>query len=204
MAGGTAGTVGREANRPPETCLVRSVGTENQDGFSAKDKEQEEAPYKIVFEPDTPMVINFLHSECRRLQRIIDRPKRCPRRIANSGCTMTRDAPCFSVIRSASATRRKCLMGNPPHDVYQPSTAGGSNIRFKDSQITPDSGLAHEGAQMEVSAITKYPRVPMLRYTFTELRVVLWGIKRGTHCEMYFPGSLSSIPASNDPAAVNV
>jgi len=196
--------VGREASRPPETCLVRSVGTENQYIFSAKHRRQKEAPYKVVFEPDTPMIINFLHSECRRLQRIIDRPKRCPRCIANSGCTVTRDAPCLSVVRSASATRRKCVMGNPPHDVYQPSTSGGSNIRFKDSQITPDSGLAHERAQMEVSTVTKYPRVPMLRYTFTKLRVVLWEIKRATHCEIYFPGSLSSIPASNDSAAVNV
>jgi hypothetical protein len=95
-------------------------------------------------------------------------------------------------------------MGNSPHDVYQPSTSGGSNVRFEDGQITPDTGLAHERTQMEVSAIAKYPRVPMLRYPFANLSAVLSEVKRATHCVIYFPGSLSSIPASNDPAAVKV
>jgi len=166
--------VGRGANHPPEICPVRLVGTKSQHVFSAKGRggTQEGATYEIIFEPNTPMIVNLLHSKCRGLQRIIDRPKRCPCCVADSWCAMARDTIRFSVTQRGSACRRRVTVGDQPHDVCEPMTSSDCDVGFEDSQVTPDSGFAHERAQLEVPAVTIKPRVSMLRYPVTKLSVV--------------------------------
>ena len=90
--------VGREVYRPPEICPMRLAGT-GRIFLALSGEAQEGATYKVIFEPNTLMKMNFLHSKCRGLQSIIDRPKRSPRCIADSRSAMACDATCFSFMR---------------------------------------------------------------------------------------------------------
>jgi hypothetical protein len=93
--------VARGVNCPPAIYPVRSVGAENQHTFSVKDREKIIAPttYKIVFEPDTLVIINLSHPKCRGLQRIIDRPERRSCCVAESGSTMAGNTVCLPVVK---------------------------------------------------------------------------------------------------------
>jgi len=171
--------VGRGANYPLEICPARLVGTGSQRTFSTNGRgAQERATYEIVFEPNTPMIVNLLHPKCRGLQRIIDRPKRHTCRVADSRSAMACDTICLPVMQPISVCKKRVLVDDRPHDVYESMTPSDRDVRFEHRQITPDSGFAHEGAQLEVPTITINPRVPMLRYPVTKLSAVAYGIRQ--------------------------
>lgn len=55
--------------------------------------------YKVVFETNALVIVDLSNSECRSLQRVIYRPKRCPRRVTNSRSAMACDTVCLSIPR---------------------------------------------------------------------------------------------------------